>query len=90
MDVQEMLKNVLLAQVGAVALTAEKGNDLLKTLVEKGEITVEQGKALNEELKRKAEEKKEPEKKDVTSLLDGLSDEDLAKLKEAIEKKEEK
>ncbi len=90
MDVQEMLKNVLLAQVGAVALTAEKGNDLLKTLVEKGEITVEQGKALNEELKRKAEEKKEPEKKDVTSLLDGLSDEDLAKLKEAIAKKEEK
>lgn len=90
MDVQEMLKNVLLAQVGAVALTAEKGNDLLKTLVEKGEITVEQGKALNEELKRKAEEKKEPEKKDVTYLLDGLSDEDLAKLKEAIAKKEEK
>ena len=90
MDVQEMLKNVLLAQVGAVALTAEKGNVLLKTLVEKGEITVEQGKALNEELKRKAEEKKEPEKKDVTSLLDGLSDEDLAKLKEAIAKKEEK
>ena len=32
----------------------------------------------------------EPEKKDVTSLLDGLSDEDLAKLKEAIAKKEEK
>ena len=90
MEFTDGFKKLMLAGVGAAAFTAEKASDVVDTLVKKGELTVEQGKALNEELKRKAEEKKEPEKKDVTSLLDGLSDEDLAKLKEAIAKKEEK
>ena len=47
----ENLKKVLLAGVGAVAVTAEKSKDLLDEMVKKGEITVEQGKVLNEELK---------------------------------------
>lgn len=45
------LKKLLLAGIGAVAVTAEKSKDVLDELVEKGELTVEQGKALNEELK---------------------------------------
>ena len=45
------LKKVLLAGIGAVAVTGEKSKELLDEMVKKGELTVEQGKALNEELK---------------------------------------
>ena len=44
---------------GALATTVEKGQEIVDDLVKKGELTVEQGKALNTELKRKAEEVKE-------------------------------
>ena len=47
----ENVKKLLLAGVGAVAVTAEKSKEILDDLVEKGELTVEQGKVLNEELK---------------------------------------
>lgn len=57
------LKKILLAGVGAVAVTAEKSEEILKDLVKRGEITVEQGKALNEELKRKMQEKKQEAEK---------------------------
>ena len=47
----ENIKKVLLAGIGAVAITTEKSKDLLNEMVKKGELTVEQGKVLNEELK---------------------------------------
>lgn len=52
MDMEDLLKKVFFAGVGSMALTYEKANELVKNLVEKGKITVEQGKHLNEELKR--------------------------------------
>lgn len=47
-------KDIFLAGVGALALGAEKSKDLIDQLISKGELTVEQGKELNEELKHKA------------------------------------
>ena len=47
------IKKVILAGIGAVAVTAEKSKDLLDEMVEKGELTVEQGKVPNEELRHK-------------------------------------
>lgn len=47
----ENMKKLLLAGIGAVAVTAEKSKELLDEMVKKGELTVEQGKVLNEELK---------------------------------------
>lgn len=47
----ENVKKILLAGIGAAAMTAEKSLELLDEMVKKGELTVEQGKALNEELK---------------------------------------
>ena len=57
MDFSDCMKKVFLAGVGAAASAAESVSDIVSRLVEKGEITVEQGKVLNEELKkgRKAE-----------------------------------
>lgn len=47
-------KDIFLAGVGALAIGAEKSKDLIDQLISKGELTVEQGKELNEELKHKA------------------------------------
>lgn len=51
-DLGEGLRKVFLAGVGAIAVTVEKGQEVIDDLVRKGELTVEQGKALNTELKR--------------------------------------
>ena len=56
MDLGDGLKKLLLAGIGTVAVTAEKSKDILDELVKKGEITVEQGKVLNQELKHNVKE----------------------------------
>ena len=56
------LRKVLLAGIG-VATGYEKSSELVDELVKKGEITVEQGKALNTELKRKVSETVDDAKK---------------------------
>lgn len=82
------VKSLLLAGVGAVALSAEKATEIVGTLVEKGEITVEQGKELNRELKHTFDEKKSEKKaRDIESFVNGLSEDELEKLKEALKDK---
>jgi len=51
------LERILLAGVGAITKTAEAAGEVFDELVKKGTLTVEQGKALNEELKHKVKEK---------------------------------
>lgn len=53
-DFGESIRKVFLVGVGAIATGAEKSQQVIDDLVKKGEITVEQGKVLNEELTRKA------------------------------------
>ena len=53
----ESIRKLILAGIGAAAVTKEKSEGLLKELVKKGELTVEQGKVLNEELKHNVEKK---------------------------------
>ena len=55
-DVTEGIRKLFLASVGAVAMGAEKSQEVVEELVKKGELTVEQGKTLNQELTRKAKE----------------------------------
>lgn len=55
-DIAEGLNKAFLASVGAVALTAEKSQQVIDEFVKKGELTVKQGKDLNSELTRKAKE----------------------------------
>lgn len=50
----EGVRKIFLAGVGAVATGAEKSQQIIEDLVRKGELTVEQGKELNDELSRKA------------------------------------
>ncbi|EDP11531.1 hypothetical protein EUBDOL_00709 [Amedibacillus dolichus DSM 3991] len=83
----EDVKKVLLAGIGAAALTAEKSKDVIDELVKKGELTVEQGKIINEELKHDIKEKLKL-KKDVDQIgkmMEDLSAEELAVLKAKLE-----
>jgi len=57
MTIKDDLKKVLLAGIGAIAVTAEKSKELVDELQKKGELTVEQAKILNEELKRQSAKK---------------------------------
>ena len=65
-DITDSFRKIFLAGVGAAAMTAEKSQEVVTEFVKKGELTVEQGKALNEELSRKAKE-----------VIDGSSDDAL-------------
>lgn len=52
-DLGDVVRKIFLAGVGAVALGAEKSQEVVSDLVKKGELTVEQGKTVNEELRQK-------------------------------------
>ena len=84
----ESMKKIILAGIGAVATTAEKSKDVLDELVKKGELTVEQGKVLNEELKHNVKQTIKGEK-DPAEILKGMSAEEIAALKEELAKMEE-
>ena len=84
----EDVKKVLLAGIGAAALTAEKSKDVIDELVKKGELTVEQGKdAPNEELKHDIKEKLKLKKdvEQIGKMMEDLSAEELAVLKAKLE-----
>ena len=99
---EDEVKKIFLLGIGAAATTAEKSKALVDELVKKGEITVEEGKTLNQELKHKMKEKKaetvdKTEKSgessdktvtdaEVTDFLSRLSPEQLAALKEQVNK----
>ena len=50
MTISDGFKKLTLAAIGAGAITYEKTSEILGHLVEKGEITVDQGKIINSEL----------------------------------------
>ena len=97
----EGLKKVMLAGIGALAVTGEKSQEIVESRVKKGEITVEQGKVLNQELthniKSKVDDAKETvksrraqaeanlDRKDVMNSIRELSAEQFEKLREVVE-----
>ena len=78
-DIMGGLNKAFLATVGAVAIPAEKSQQAVEDLVKKGELTVQQGKSLNQELSRKAKEAaQETTDGALRAFLEALSDEDRA------------
>lgn len=89
----ENIKKLLLAGIGAVATTAEKSKELLDDMVEKGELTIEQGKVLNEELKHNIKKTvkenvnvsvKPSTPEELDELLEKMTPEQIATLKERL------
>lgn len=54
--ISDTLRKVFLTGIGAAAATAEKSKEVIDRLVEKGELTIDQGKVLNEELRQNLKE----------------------------------
>ena len=87
--ISDSMKKILLAGIGAAATTAEKSKEILDDLGKKGELTVEQGKVLNEELKHNVKQTfKKDEAQDPADVLKGMTPEQIVALKDAIAKME--
>lgn len=89
MDVKDGLKNFLYAGVGAAAWAFEKTGEIADTLITKGETAVEQGKALNEELKHKAAEKRNQSRSAAEIIKDLTPEQKTELLKELHAESEE-
>lgn len=98
MELGEGLKKILLAGIGTAAVTAEKSKEILDELVRKGELTVEQGKVLNQELKHnikstvktaadsvKENAARKNEQEELKATISKLTPEQLAAVKAQIE-----
>lgn len=97
MELGENIRKLLLAGIGSAAMTAEKSKEILDDLVKKGELTVEQGKVLNQELRHDIREKmksnvnvsvKPSFPEELKDLIDKMTPEQLAALKEQIARAE--
>lgn len=91
------LRKILLLGIGSAAYTYEKATKVVDDMVQKGRLTVEEGKELSEELKRTTKEKTEKSeakpltKEDMVDLfkqMDFATKDDLSELKERLSKLE--
>lgn len=73
------LKKLLMAGIGAVATTAEKSSEIIDDLAKKGEITWEQSKDLQQNV-RGVFEKKGSEAEELAQKIAKLSKEEFEKL----------
>lgn len=93
MELGENIRKLLLAGIGTAAVTVDKSKEILDDLVKKGELTVEQGKVLNQELRHDFREKmksninvsvKPSSPDELKDLLDRMTPEQLDALKEQL------
>ncbi|HSR03623.1 MAG TPA: hypothetical protein VLM88_03455 [Proteiniclasticum sp.] len=91
----EELKKLLLTAVGAAAISVEKIDSTVTELIEKGKLSVKEGKELREELLRRKKETEEDlvKKDDLNQIIDSLNlagKRDLELLEERVRRLEEK
>lgn len=91
MKINEDVRKVMLAGVGALSALTEKTQETLDTLAKKGEEALEHGQTINERLRHKIkqvmEDEGEPEKKaGKADVLDAMEHMTAAELNEVKEK----
>ena len=82
------LKKVLLAGIGLTSMTLEKADEFVKEKIQKGRITVEEGKELQSELKRKGKSEAEEIIKKADSKTQHVqyaTKEDVTRLEEKLD-----
>ncbi len=91
MKINEDVRKVMMAGLGALSVLAEKTQETVESLAKKGEEALDHGQVLNERLRHTIkqaihDEKPEtqPGKDDILSALDRLSPEELREIKEKL------
>ena len=95
MKLKDRMRTNFLAGVGAVAITGEKASVIIDDLVKKGELTVEEGKVLNEEFRKKAKENLNPEViqknvKEVIASIDEMTKEQRDAVRSMLDRLDKK
>jgi polyhydroxyalkanoate synthesis regulator phasin len=84
-DMDNYLRKILVAGVGAAELSYEKMGEIINECVKRGEVTVERGRALNEELKHKCKEAVSPDgEKGADFDVEKLTADERARLLEKL------
>lgn len=84
MSCSEELRRFFLAGIGAMATTAEKSKEIVDAFVQKGELTVEQGKIINEELKRDVKKTVSQAEATVKKHVEIAVDADTPKIRKSL------
>ena len=82
------LKKVLLAGIGLTAMTYDKAEKIVKELMDKGRLTLDEGKELQSELKRKSQEEAKDllgQIKEKSQSLQYATKEDLQRLEGKVD-----
>lgn len=85
------LKKALMTGLGAASAAGERAEEIIRDLVQKGEMTVDQGKAFLEDLKDSLQEKKveilreRPGYAQISAALPYLTAAERAALREALD-----
>lgn len=80
-------RDIFLAGVGALAMTGEKTKEVLEELIARGQISVEQGRKINEELSRRGAEKaSELHTESIRAFVKALPADERKKLMEELGK----
>ncbi len=86
------LRNLVLAGIGSFAYTLEKGMGMIDELVKKGELTINQGKELNQELRNRFQGKQtQPNQtmvKEIIASINPATKEDLHNLEARVSRLE--
>ena len=69
----EDLKKLVYASIGTAATVYEKSESLIKEMVDKGKLTVEEGKELSQELKKDIIEKTNEATNNVMNKIDEIA-----------------
>lgn len=89
-SIESYLRKLIVASVGAADLGCEKLGKLLDECVARGEVTVEKGRVLNEELKRTCKQAaKDADEKPAVDVDAMSADEREALLQKLLAMKEE-
>ena len=86
----EIMNNILTRRSIRKFTDAPVSREILDDLVKKGELTVEQGKVLNEELKHNVKQTFKKDEQDPADVLKGMTPEQIEALKAAIANMEAK
>ena len=77
MAMSELLKKTVLVGIGAAAEVADRSKDLTDSLAKKGQDTINNVRAMNEELKRKARE-------DLLEHVENMTEEERNALRQKL------